>query len=378
MDPKCPFIEAHRDDPEVSAYAVRLTEYLDTPDGMEYLKRNPRVVGPAWPEYLWVSALPRATGWLQKAAESRPPHPLLRPVRDQDLPLLIDRLRARPRRLSQYTLASLLGWSDLVRLWWLPLKQGLALFFEQSSGLFMPVPPLGDFNDEASLRQAWGILAETNQGNGVSRIEGVEVSDRGWFEGLGFKLKPAEKEYVYAVGALAKLAGDDYKTQRWAVNRASRELSFRVRPFEDRDLVPCLQLYTRWAVRRQAMGCGEEERIMLRDSLFFHRRLMMDRDLLGLWGRVLESNEKVLAYTFGAVVSAETFCVLAEIAERDVPGLAQVLFKEFCAEIESKGYRWVNTMGDAGSESLRRAKLSYRPEEEIEAFTALRDEGKKD
>jgi len=374
MDAKCPFIERRPEDPELAAYAARLVEYLETAEGLEYLRQNPRVVGPAWPEYLWMGALPRATGWIQGDPERKPPHPSLRPVREEDLPVLGKALRARSHGASHYTLASLLGWSDLIMLWWSPLKAGgLVLFSEQAGGLFLPVPPVGDSAGEGSVREAWEILEQANGGAAVSRIEGIEAAEVPALQRMGFSVQPAEEEYLYDVASLARLRGDGYRSQRWAVNRCLKSIPLRVREFQQQDIVPSLQLYTRWAIRRQRAASEDSEKRLLRDSLFYHRRIMMDRERLGLQGRVLESEGKILAYTFGGEISPETFCVFAEIADRQVPGLAQTLFREFCREIEKKGYRRLNAMGDAGLPALRRAKLAYRPTTLLPVFTARRD-----
>lgn len=372
MDPKCPFIEKNPADPELLAYASQLAEYLDTETGVEYLRQNPKVVGPAWPEYLWVAALPRSTAWIQVPEEIKAPQPSLRSVLPENLPLLRQALGQRPHSASHYTLAALLGWNDLIKLWWVPLENGLGLFAEQAGGFFMPVPPIGaELRPEAVL-QAWKILEEANQGSAVSRIEGIEASEAPVFERAGFILELGESEYVYSVADLARLRGDRYHSQRGAVNRSAKSISYQIRPFEGKDLVPCLQLYTRWAIRRQRSGADDMERRMLRDSLFFHRRLMTDADTLGLAGRVLESEGRILAYTFGGPVSKEMFCVFAEIAENTPPGLAQTIFREFCREMEEQGYKEVNCMGDAGIPSLRRAKLAYRPVREEQVFTALK------
>jgi len=373
MDTKCPFIERHQEDPALVDYATGLVEYLDTEAGLEYLRTNPKVVGPAWPEYLWMGALPRATGWIQ-APLRKPPHPSLRPFREEDLPALKKALRARPRSASHYTLASLIGWSDLIRLWRAPLKEGgWALFSEQAGGLFLPVPPLGDPEGEGPVREAWKILEQANQGSAVSRIEGIETAAVGGFKEMGFSVRPAETEYLYETASLARLSGDGYRSQRWAVNRCLKSIPVRIRQFEQGDIVPCLQLYTRWAIRRQKAASDDLEKRLLRDSLFYHRRLMMDRERLGLWGRVLESRGKILAYTFGGEISKETFGVFAEIADREIPGLAQTLFREFCREIEKSGFRRLNAMGDAGLPALRAAKMAYRPSALLPLFTATKE-----
>ena len=373
MDSKCPFIERHGGDPELAAYAAGLVEYLDTEVGMDYLERNPNVVGPSWPEYLWVGALPRATARIPTERKQESPHPALRALREEDLPMFSEALRAAPHAASHYTLASILGWGDLLRPWWAPLDGGgVALFSEQAGSFFMPVPPLGK-PDAGQVRQAWEILEQANrEAAGVSRIEGIEESALPLFGETGFSIERSESEYLYSLSALAGLRGDDYRSQRWAINRCAKSIPFRIRPFERADLVPSLQLYTRWAIHRQKTAGGAAERRLLRDSLFYHRRLMMDHERMGLWGRVLESEGRVLAYTFGGPVSADTFCVFAEIADRRVPGLAQTLFRELCREAEKEGFRWLNAMGDSGLPALRRAKLAYRPAKELPVFTAAK------
>jgi hypothetical protein len=87
----------------------------------------------------------------------------------------------------------------------------------------------------------------------------------------------------------------------------------------------------------------------------------------------LDAGGRILAYTFGGPVSAETFCVFAEIADREIPGLAQTLFREFCREIEKGGYRQLNGMGDAGLPSLRQAKMAYRPSAMLPVFTVRKE-----
>jgi len=372
MDAKCPFIEQQGSDPELLAYAAQLTQTLDGEVGLEYLKQNPRIVGPSWPEYLSVAALPAATAWIQGRSEHPAlPHPVLQPFRQENLPLLRRALAARDHVASHYTVAALLGWSDLLRLWWAPLEnEGLALFAQQAGGLFMPVPPLGSRLVSSQIAKTWEILREANRGAEVSRVEGIEPQELPLFEQMGFSLRAEEEEYLYLSSTLIHLRGDPYRSQRWAINRCARTLSFEIRPFREKDLLPCLQLYTRWAIRRQRLSSEEIERRMLRDSLFFHRRLMMDRDSLGLLGRVLVSKGKVLAYTFGAPVSRETFSVFLEISEEAVPGLAQTLFREFCREIEASGYRWINGMGGCGLDRLCRAKQAYRPAKMAATFTA--------
>ena len=83
-------------------------------------------------------------------------------------------------------------------------------------------------------------------------------------------------------------------------------------------------------------------------------------------GRVVEVNGQVAAYTFGYQLNATTFCVLFEIADRQVKGLGAYIFREFCRELEP--YEFINTMDDSGLDGLRRAKLAYHPIRLVESY----------
>ena len=370
MDLKCPYLEAHGSDPEVSRYAQRLARYLDSPVGGRYLLENPAAAGAHWPEFASVAALPS----LSAPAEIKSHVPfVLKPLTPREWPFVQRFFEQEVHRYSGCTLASLWGWSDLIRPWWTVIGESLCVVCEQAGGFFMPFPPLGGSLEEGVLKRAWQLLEELNSGCGVSRIEGWEPHQREAAQSLGFTWEPAEGEYLYRTEEVAALRGNRFRSQRWAVNRCRRAVDGELRPFEERDLTPCLQLYTRWAIQRQKAHSEERDvKALARDGLFLHRRLMMDHQPLGLMGRVFEADGKILGYTFGAPVSPDLFGVFLEIADRSVPGLAQRLSQEFCRQIQEAGYPWINAMGDGGLAGLRQAKQSYRPAEVLPLYIATR------
>ena len=62
------------------------------------------------------------------------------------------------------------------------------------------------------------------------------------------------------------------------------------------------------------------------------------------------------------------FCVLFEIADLNINGLSQFIYREFCQELMSS-YRWINAMDDSGLENLKRVKRSYHPTKIIPSYT---------
>ncbi len=383
MDTKCPYIQAHGTDPEALDSAAVLARYLESPAALNYLKTNPRIIGDFWPEFLSMAALPGMTAMLQQ--ETNDPHPLppaLKSLTWDVLPLLEEALSLEGHVYSGYTVPSLLGWSDLIHYGWAYLEGALCIFAQQGGGIFMPLPPLGKKVRPEAFRAAWRILSEANQGSRVSRIEGIEAPTLRQLDTKAFQLREwlrldeaaplvisesANPEYLYRRADLVALKGNRYRSQRGSINRFSRKTPhFQVRPFQGRDLASCLQLYTLWGIHRQQADSSPFVKALVRDGLFFHRRLMMDCQRLGLTGRVLEIDGKIRGYTFGAPASPRVFCVFLEIADPAFPGGNQVLFREFCREMET--YLFINAMGDDGLPGLRRAKQACRPVGMVKTF----------
>ena len=75
---------------------------------------------------------------------------------------------------------------------------------------------------------------------------------------------------------------------------------------------------------------------------------------------VLKADGKIVAFTVGEPVSDDTFVVHIEKAFAEVDGAYPMINQQF-VQHECTGYQYVNREDDAGSEGLRKAKLSYRP-----------------
>ncbi len=102
-----------------------------------------------------------------------------------------------------------------------------------------------------------------------------------------------------------------------------------------------------------------------------HREVINNHESLGITGRVVKIDDRIEGYIFGFESNKDIFCILLEIADPGINGLAQFIFREFCKEMN--GYTYINALGDSGLENLRNVKLSYRPFRLVPAFTAYRD-----
>ncbi len=265
-------------------------------------------------------------------------------------------------------------WKNVLTYSWSEIDGWWCLFAEYSDGLFMPLPPLGPNHATGHpmknslkkiLEQVMTFMDKQNNGTKVTRIENIPRELTNVFESLGFSLTTKDSDYLYRTMDLVQLKGNAYKSQRAACNRFVRTHRHRMVPYRSLDRDSCLALLDRWIHQKDEEPLAREgadadvARLMLRDAERAHRIALHDYQELGLTGRVVWVDGSIKAYTFGYPRSRDVFCVLLEVADRSVTGLAQFVFKEFCRECRQ--YPFTNTMDDSGLPSLARAKHAYRP-----------------
>jgi hypothetical protein len=205
----------------------------------------------------------------------------------------------------------------------------------------MPLPPLGELATTSAVRRCFDLMDEFNTNPAVSRIENLDDAQVPFFEKMGLAVKTKEQEFLYDREQLVRLAGDGYKTKRWAYNRFVREQmmqKIRLTPYRFSDQNGCIELYARWKNQHTRKDTNPKDRVidwemdqmMMEDAASAHRRVLEDFPSLGLIGRVMRLDGVVVAYTFGYPLRPDSFCVLLEVADLEVIGLSVYLFREFC------------------------------------------------
>ena len=141
------------------------------------------------------------------------------------------------------------------------------------------------------------------------------------------------------------------------VNRFRKEFEGRwsYESMKKENLEECFQMALKW---RKENGCNDDtdknaEMCVTMNAL----RLFEELDLKG---GILRIDGKIVAFTIGEPICPDTFVVHIEKAYADVPGAYTMINQQF-VEHECMDYKYVNREDDAGSEGLRKAKLSYKP-----------------
>ena len=295
--------------------------------------------------------------------------PSLRPLALQDRARFEARLAEHAVTedpLAAYSFPFHFIWQGLLQYEWTELESHLCLFAGNSEGRFLVLLPIGHDPCGPAMAKAFEFLSKQNTTPALTRIENASGSMASWCRGKGYRVAPKGPDYVYRRADLVALRGDRYKSQRVAYNHCVAHAKLIYRPFRPDDVAACLAVFQQWQQGVKHDGFSDLPMHLAKDAEHAHRQGIVHAAHLGLIGRVVEVEGRIVAYTFGYPLNSTTFCILFEIADRNVRGLGAYIFREFCRELES--YELINTMDDSGLEGLRRAKLAYHPLRLVESY----------
>lgn len=173
-------------------------------------------------------------------------------------------------------------------------------------------------------------------------------------------------DYLYDISRLATLSGKKMAKKRNHVNQFVNAFGpdcyERITPENIADV----ELFMEWLETTPAPS----------PSAAMERRLAMDvirsseRCRTHYLGGLLRVEGKVVAFTIGDI-KGDTLFIHIEKADRDVPGSYEMINKAFAEDMLARFpvLRYVNREDDSGDEGLRKAKMSYHPDELIRKFS---------
>ena len=359
-DTKCPFMR-EAVPKEIDQHGERVHALLQQESALQTLARNPRLIGRYQDDVIVLASLPEVT----QRVRAQQPDRRLSPLRLDDAPRMLEALK-RSECPGQEALAAAAFvyhyiWTTTLPYWWMERDGVFFLFAHSPDGWFMPLPPLGPKPIEESVPEGLADLREWNGGFSASRIENVTDSQKARLAGSDLRWTAKTPDYLYRAEALARLAGDAYKSQRALCNRVERTSPVHIRSYGLADRPACREVFRRWVSQKQGEQLDTMGHYLLEDAEAAHELVWALGDRAGLVGTVACAADQVVGYTFGYWLRPETFAVLAEVADRSVPGLAQYLFRETCRTAHRSGAEYINAMDDADLPGLRAAKRAYHP-----------------
>jgi hypothetical protein len=98
-------------------------------------------------------------------------------------------------------------------------------------------------------------------------------------------------------------------------------------------------------------------------------------EALNLRGGAIEVDDEIIAFSMGAKLNEDTFIVHVEKAFADIQGAYPFINQQFVKN-EVSEFTYINREEDMGYPSLRKAKMSYRPDILLEKFIVKEKEQK--
>ena len=214
-------------------------------------------------------------------------------------------------------------------------------------------------------------LAKYTAERGVPLVFNTVLNqDQGRLEALfpgQFTFEPDRNDfdYVYQAKNLMTLKGKKLSNKRNRVNRfmaSERQWSYERLTPENLDEAHLMSLT--WC--REA-GCMEDEDLFNESCAV--EQAFKHYEALKLTGGLLRAGRKVIAFTMGEPLNADTYLVHVEKAYNNIEGAYQMINQQFALDAFEK-YTYINREDDAGDEGLRKAKLSYAPAFLVEKSSA--------
>lgn len=163
-------------------------------------------------------------------------------------------------------------------------------------------------------------------------------------------------DYVYESEKLATLAGKKLHSKRNHINKfKSIYPNWSYEKLTDENQEECFQMALKW---RNQNGCNDDpdknaEMCVTLNSIRLYKEL-------GQTGGIIRIDGKIAAFAIGEPICDDTFVVHIEKAFPEIDGAYTMINQQFVLH-ECMDYKYVNREDDAGSEGLRKAKLSYKP-----------------
>lgn len=287
-----------------------------------------------------------------------------------DKPLFDSFLAKERRENSAYAFGNIFIWKNLFEIYKCEFEGSLLVLFEDSSGCFLYLPPLGPGEKTSAVREAFRIMEERNGvSSPVTRIENIERSDTAIYTGCGLECREVSCDYLSLRESIAGYKGEKFKHKRSAKNHFEKNYEFEYLPFSAIDGPGCLALYDLWSEDRKRTAENRIYRSFLDDNRTALVALLAAPDALGITGRVIKTADGIKAFTFGYEVSDEVFAVLYEVADLSFKGITQYISSRFASELT---HQYLNMMSDSGLENLRKAKLSFHPEKTVPIYIAIK------
>jgi len=268
------------------------------------------------------------------------------------------------RRNCNYNFANLVGWKFLFNTEVCVLDSAVVLRYTFDGQRAYMVCT----SDALSQELIEALLDDSNGDLTLIGLEDSQVAQLSIINyPLSINIEPVRNQYdyIYRRTDLATLHGRHLDGKRNHIHRFRAEHpDFEYRPLTPEYFDECRRLTAIWQEEKKQSDSdnGNDNKIEIIDA---ERQVMetifSNWDALGMIGGSIFVDGRMVAFTYGAAVTTDTFDVCVEKADRHVEGAFAIINQQFAEHLPEQ-YIYLNREEDMGIPGLRKAKLSYHPE----------------
>ena len=181
-------------------------------------------------------------------------------------------------------------------------------------------------------------------------------------------------DYIYDIDKLCTYAGKKLHGKKNHCNRFEANYQWSFVQLTPEMIPDCLRMLDDWMSKN-----AERLESTIRYEYVSIIRGFEAYEQLGLMGGVLLVDGDILGFSVGELISSDTFNIHFEKAYTDINGAYPMVCREMARMVKATfpEVKYLNREDDMGLESLRKSKLSYRPEYLLKKYTAreLRNDG---
>ena len=274
------------------------------------------------------------------------------------------------RRNCNYTFANLVGWQFLFGTEVCVLENAVVLrytFDGQRAYMVCTSETLSQELIEALFDDSDGDLTliglEDSQVAQLSARLCRLARPRTLSSKLSTNIEPVrdQYDYIYRRTDLVTLHGRHLDAKRNHIHRFRAEHpDFEYRPLTPELFDECRRLTETWQVEKN-QNDNENRNETIEAEHRVMETIFSNWDALGMIGGSIFVDGCMVAFTYGAAVTTDTFDVCVEKADRHVEGAFAIINQQFAEHLPEQ-YIYLNREEDMGIPGLRQAKLSYHPE----------------
>jgi hypothetical protein len=263
-------------------------------------------------------------------------------------------------RACDFCFTNLYSWQLKFKTTFAVVHHSLFIRYEEAGGQLCYMMPIGKMPLEKALQLIITDAAENNIPlvmKGVTRHMWlcIEKSMPGVFDYVHDR---DNDEYLYLTEKLINLTGKKLQPKRNHINRFKADYQdwsyFSLITAEE--LAECLKMLDEW----EDLNAGKAEKSLRYD--YIATKLMLENfHYMGLRGGAVRVDGKIVAFTIGEKLTADTFVIHVEKAFAGMNGAYPIINQQF-AEHEASGFKYINREEDMGLDYLRQAKMSYYPD----------------